>query len=137
MESKKSKPSDRSTEECENRSQGRLCSFMDDEEGSMVYSSLDNKISKYESRFDRKQFIAWLKGNGVACHIATLEECERLMAEIRRRVGGFSPRCAQRIMVFYRAAEDKIAVRAVTSALRKMRTELTNDCLQIYKEEIR
>ena len=94
-------------------------------------------ISDYEARFDRKRFIAWLKAHRVARHVATFEECERLMAEIRKQAGGFTPGCKERMLTFFRVAEDKISVRAVTSSIRKMRTGLTRDYLLLSGRNIR
>ena len=103
---------------------------------SQTTRSLGDALSKYQDRFDRGQFISWLRANKVKRHVATIEESEKLMTEIQKRAGGFSPRCAQRMLTFYKAAEDKIAVRAVTGALRKMRTGLVDDYMRLIEEEM-
>ena len=96
----------------------------------------DLGLAQYEARFDRDEFISWLRQNKVARHVETFSECERLMTEIQRRAGGFSPRCANRMLAFYMAADEKIAPRAVTSALRKMRTGLVDDYMRLVQEEM-
>lgn len=97
--------------------------------------SLEEAITLYQSRFDREQFISWLKDNKVGRHVSTYMECEQIMAKVGHEAGGFSPRCAQRMLTFFKAAEDKIAVRAVTGPLRKMRNALVNDYLKILEDQ--
>ena len=99
--------------------------------------TLEKELTIYHSKFHRDQFISWLKENKVGRHVSTYEECEHIMAKVGHEVGGFSPRCAQRMLTFFKAAEDKIAVRAVTSALRKMLNGLVNDYTKLIEEAIR
>lgn len=118
------------------RNEGVRTVRISDGENAGIHQALARELSECEERFDRERFIEWLRQSKAGRHEATLAECERLEKEVRRRAGGFSPRCAQRMLAFYKAAGEKIAVRAVTSSLRKMRNGLVNDYMKIIEEEI-